>query len=364
LGILGQQDLFVAAKIAIFEESFVENTINVGQPPASDPNANITIAGSGSQPFIAVGQSGIQGYQQTGIFMGIDADGGEDGNTKQPVLSLKSEPAGSPPTYNSLEWNGETLTIRGAIRQTSAGVIEPALRGNWSAGNDYNENDSVIYNGQTWSCNTQHTSTASGVTGPPGSGNYWDSSSGTGKTVTLSAETFVITYDAQGNNPSPSGTVKLLASSSNFIDPYFKFTGGGSTLTDETSYTDGNGDNDEASFTVPSTYFSTPLQFRVGVADGGLSGQDQSELVGDVINVFAIQPGADSDPQYSLTPLNGTQIKNGSGTLEIIIQSSDPTNGLQTVTSGDIKIYSGSNLITTYAGVTGNDYNQRLVQLQ
>ena len=358
---LGQQDMFVAAKIAIFEESFVENTINVGIPPAGNPNANIAIVGGTDEPYIAVGQTGTQGFAQSGVFIGITNDGGPNGTSgTMGLLSLKGVPDGGG-SYNSMEWDGDTLTIRGAIRQTAAGQIEPSLRGDWVSGEDYYIRDSVIYNGQSWSCNTNHTSTAAGTDGPPGAGDNWDSSSGTGKTVSLSADTFVIEYDQDGNNPSPS-SINLFASSSNFIDPYFKFTGGGTVFTDETTFTDGNDTNNDSVTSIDlsgTTISDLPLQFRVGTADGGLSGQDQTELVSDVINIFGIKPGSDTTPQYMITPTSGgTQIKNNSGNIVLQVQESS-VSGLSDISSGNIKLYKddSSLLNASMSGITGDEYN-------
>ena len=358
---LGQQDMFVAAKIAIFEESFVENTINVGIPPDGNPNANIAIVGGTDEPYIAVGQTGTQGFAQSGVFIGITNDGGPNGTSgTMGLLSLKGVPDGGG-SYNSMEWDGDTLTIRGAIRQTAAGQIEPSLRGDWVSGEDYYIRDSVIYNGQSWSCNTNHTSTAAGTDGPPGAGDNWDSSSGTGKTVSLSADTFVIEYDQDGNNPSPS-SINLFASSSNFIDPYFKFTGGGTVFTDETTFTDGNDTNNDSATSIDlsgTTISDLPLQFRVGTADGGLSGQDQTELVSDVINIFGIKPGSDTTPQYMITPTSGgTQIKNNSGNIVLQVQESS-VSGLSDISSGNIKLYKddSSLLNASMSGITGDEYN-------
>ena len=154
---LGQQDYFVAAKLAIFEESFVENTINVGIPPDGSPNANIAIVGGSDEPYIAIGQQGIQGFNQPGIFMGMSNDGGVDGSSTLGLLSLKSTPD---PTFNSLEWDGDTLTIRGALRQTAAGIREGTLQGVW--GNlptafQFVVNDIVTHAGRTWVCILNHT---------------------------------------------------------------------------------------------------------------------------------------------------------------------------------------------------------------
>jgi hypothetical protein len=349
---LGEQDFFVAAKLAIFEESFVKNTINVGIPPAGNQNANIAIVGGTDEPYISVGQTGTQGFRQPGVFIGMTNDFGSSGTAGTTgILSLKSSPIGSPPnqTYNSMEWDGNTLTIRGAIRQTAAGVIEPSLRGTWASGTEYYPQDLVQYLGETWSSDTQHTSTndTNASTGVPGSG-PWTIAAGAGKGVNLIADSYVIAYDAAGGSPSPSGTMTLTANSSNFVDGYFKFTGGGAVFTDETTFTDGTGANtDTATFTIPTSYFSTPLQFRVGVAEG-----DQDEKVSDTITISAVQPGADTSPQYFITPIaGGTQLKNSGGTIELQVQKSDST-GLSDVTSGWPQIYDGASLISVGGGVS------------
>ena len=50
---LGNQDFFVAAKIGIFEDSFVQNTLNVGSNNSGGISAaNITLAGATNYPYI------------------------------------------------------------------------------------------------------------------------------------------------------------------------------------------------------------------------------------------------------------------------------------------------------------------------
>jgi hypothetical protein len=66
---LGTQDFFVAAKIAIFDESYVKNTLNIGTN-ASGSAANITLAGGTTKPFVSIGQ-GVQSYGTNGIWLGI-----------------------------------------------------------------------------------------------------------------------------------------------------------------------------------------------------------------------------------------------------------------------------------------------------
>ena len=107
------------------------------------------------------------------------------------------------------------------------------------------------------------------------------------ETVNLTASSTIIQYDSDGANPSPS-SITLTATSKNFTNAFFKFTGGGGSFTDETSYTDGTGANsDTATFSVPSSFSSTPYDFRVGVAEAG-----QSELVFDTLSIGSTRVGA------------------------------------------------------------------------
>ena len=122
------------------------------------------------------------------------------------------------------------------------------------------------------------TKSKAGATGAAGS----DS-----KTVSLTAANNVITYNAAGSSPSPSSTITLTATSQNFTNGFFKFTGDG--ISDEGSFTDGSGANsDTFSFSVPSSYFSTPKSIRVGVSEA-----NQSELAFDTVSIVAVQPGTD-----------------------------------------------------------------------
>ena len=108
------------------------------------------------------------------------------------------------------------------------------------------------------------------------------------KTVSLTAATNVITYDAAGTNPSPNTTITLSANSQNFTNGYFKFTGEG--ITDETSYTDGGSANQDTHvFGVPSNYFSSPKTIRVDVSEAADS---TNGLTFDTVTIVAVQPGA------------------------------------------------------------------------
>ena len=114
---LGQQDFFVAAKIAIFEESFVKNTINVGNNVGS-AFANIVLAGGRNDPYMAIGQYSTIGYGNAGIWQGIyDLGAG----SYMPRLSLVN-------TANNrwLKWTGTNLEIKGDIVVTGGDAATQA----------------------------------------------------------------------------------------------------------------------------------------------------------------------------------------------------------------------------------------------
>jgi hypothetical protein len=135
---LGEQDLFVAAKIAIFEESFVKNTINVGNNGGAEAFANIVLAGGRVDPYIAVGQTGIVGadgvqtggvigYDRTGVFMGTY----KEGVSKTPRFSLKNG-AGD----RFFRWDGSNLQINaGNLVLDNAGNLSVTGTINATAGN-------------------------------------------------------------------------------------------------------------------------------------------------------------------------------------------------------------------------------------
>jgi len=178
------------------------------------------------------------------------------------------------------------------------------------------------------------------------------------KKVGLSFTDNSIMYDSDGTNPVPS-SVTLTATSLNFRDAQFKFTGGGSHFTDETSFTDGDSANSKTTtFTSPANYITTPLSFRVGVSEATDS---TTELFADTESIIFVKPGEDVKPTFFIRPLRGTQIKNAgrfkfidprhgiANTLELQVQGIDGTGSFDISGSsqGDAQIYSGSTLLTT-----------------
>lgn len=111
---LGTEDFFVAAKIAIFDESYVRNTLNIGTTTSgSISSANITLHGGTNYPYFSLGQANDlidQDYMAPGIWLGMDEADGE------PKFSL----VGSSGNY--LSWNGTSLSVSGSIYTTDGNI--------------------------------------------------------------------------------------------------------------------------------------------------------------------------------------------------------------------------------------------------
>ena len=124
---LGEEEFFVAAKIAIFEESYVKNTINVGTKNGTGAFANIVIAGGRTDPYIAIGQNAtigtsgaagttlnpggaVIGYSRPGIFLGIYEQGASGTTGRFSIVNS----AGN----RYLKWDGSGLEIAGDITVT------------------------------------------------------------------------------------------------------------------------------------------------------------------------------------------------------------------------------------------------------
>tara|TARA_R110001606_G_scaffold384692_1_gene547745 strand:- start:1915 stop:9147 length:7233 start_codon:yes stop_codon:yes gene_type:complete len=107
---LGSQDLFVAAKIAIFEESYVQNTLNVGtNDNGGVSTANITLHGGSTHPYFSLGQTTQGVYGAAGIFIGSFDNSGTT-NYRQSLVNSDGS--------RYLKWDGSNLEIAGSITIT------------------------------------------------------------------------------------------------------------------------------------------------------------------------------------------------------------------------------------------------------
>jgi hypothetical protein len=117
---LGTQDFFVAAKIGLFEDSYVQSTLNVGtNNNGGVSSANITLAGGSANPYMSIGQSstiGSQGYGLNGIFLGLDSSTAK--------FSLVNG------TTSFLKWTGTGLEIKGSITVTGGDAATQTFANN------------------------------------------------------------------------------------------------------------------------------------------------------------------------------------------------------------------------------------------
>ena len=198
-----------------------------------------------------------------------------------------------------------------------------------------------------------------------------------GKLVRLTSDDYSVVYDSSGANPSPTGTLTFTATASNFTDPYFKFTGDG--ISDETSYTDGTGNTDTFSFTIPSetsSWASNPLNIRVGVSEAAAPA---NEVAFDTISIFYVASGADGDDGidgYTVITTNsahtftadntgtvstysgsGTSIEVYKGGLQLNSVTGTPTEGQFSVSVSATNITEGSSNVSGLAYLIGDHSN-------
>jgi hypothetical protein len=315
---LGAQEFFVAAKIAIFEESFVKNTINVGTKDETGAFANIVIAGGRPDPYIAIGQTGTQGtagtngtsnpavgiigYDRPGIFLGVYEDGA-NGTTGR--FSIKS--AGGSGT-RGLFWDGDTLTIRGAIRQLPDGASEGRMLGPWSdlpVGFDFFLNDVVSHNSDTWTVIQTH---LKGVGGDePGVGGsfatYW-------AIAPIAAPSLRLTSDYQNFIVAKNGTVS--PSTITFTAIQQNLTGTPSFSTSPSVTLGGSGDTR----TLTSANFGSNTAVTVTATNGSLS---------DSITVVKLEEGSDAltviltNESHTLQTTNGGSVTYTNSGTDILV---------------------------------------------
>jgi hypothetical protein len=107
---LGTQDFFVAAKIGLFEDSYVQSTLNIGTTTTgSFSTANITLYGGSNYPYFSLGQTTAGQYDSGGIFIGRTAS---DGKFK---MSIKN-------ATNYIRWTGDALQLSGSITATDGAI--------------------------------------------------------------------------------------------------------------------------------------------------------------------------------------------------------------------------------------------------
>ena len=118
----------VATGLLIAEESYVQNTINVGTNAAGNA-ANITIWGGDGSPYISIGQGTSKVYEGAGIFLGTSAS-----TFKFSILS----------GTKYLKWTGTDLLINAGNFSVDASGNISATGGSISFGNGVTLNSSGL----------------------------------------------------------------------------------------------------------------------------------------------------------------------------------------------------------------------------
>ena len=132
----------ISTGLLITENSFVQQTLNVGTNAAGD-GANITIWGGDTRPYISIGQ-GTKGYDYYGIFLGYSGVVPNDG-FKMSILNNASG--------KYFKWTGTDLLINaGNFGVDSAGNI--TANGGTIGGWTINSTNLTSNNGQTSLYNT------------------------------------------------------------------------------------------------------------------------------------------------------------------------------------------------------------------
>jgi len=158
------------------------------------------------------------------------------------------------------------------------------------------------------------------------------------KTVVITADNYVVTYDGNGSLSPGSQTVILTATSQNFTNPYYEFTKNGTIVrayATTATYTIA---------TLPSSGVSD--LYQVNVKEGNVG----SVIAFDNTDIFGVKAGTDSytifltNEAHTLPAANDGTVSSyvGSGTSVIVYKGATELNGITsgTPTTGEFKVTS------------------------
>jgi len=163
--------------------------------------------------------------------------------------------------------------------------------------------------------------------------------SNTAKVVSLTADSYVITFDADGNEDPPSQTIGLTASAQNFGDDtvYYEFYKGtslqGSRTTTNTFTVDTPGEK-------PTS--TTPVTYEVRTFTGSSGG---TSIASDSLTLFGIKPGSSGSDGA-----DGADGTDGADAYTVILTNESHT--LQTANDGTVTFTDSGTDIVVYKGVT------------
>ena len=251
---LGTQDFFVAAKIGLFEDSYVQSTLNIGtNNNGGVSSANITLAGGTTNPYLSIGQS-TQGYANDGIFLGRDSNVAK--------FSIVNG------TTSFLKWTGTELQIKGSLNFTNQSSVDLSGFGGFTTLSGSVNTAQLVANTATASAATAQTTANNAATAASNAATAASNASTAASNAQSAATTVANNLQAVVNgNSTLTGTFindsfiysPAIAGSAGYFDEIFRVGPNGITL---------DGTN-KSIYVGAGTYnnANTPFYFKSGSTD-------------------------------------------------------------------------------------------------
>jgi hypothetical protein len=325
---LGTQDFFVAAKIGLFEDSYVQSTLNIGtNNNGGVSSANITLAGGTTNPYLSIGQA-TQGYENDGIFLGRSSNVAK--------FSIVNG------TTSFLKWTGTSLEIKGSLNFTNQSSVDLSGFGGYTTLSGSVNTAQLVANTATASAATAQTTANNAATA---ASNAATAASNAQSTATNAINTLQAVVDG---NSTLTGTFindnfiysPNIAGQNGYFSQIFRVGSNGITLdgTNKSIYVGGDG---------TTGYYNnanTPFYFKSGSTDvfslgNKLSFNGADLTVAGTINATA---GNFSGNITSTATITGGTIIGGS------------INGGQINIGGNFNVNSAGNLTAVNAILSGS----------
>ena len=325
---LGTQDFFVAAKIGLFEDSYVQSTLNIGtNNNGGVSSANITLAGATTNPYLSIGQA-TQGYENDGIFLGRSSNVAK--------FSIVNG------TTSFLKWTGSSLEIKGSLNFTNQSSVDLSGFGGYTTLSGSVNTAQLVANTATASAVTAQTTANNAATAASNAQSTATNAINNLQAVVNGNSTLTGTFINDNFIYSPN-----IAGENGYFSQIFRVGFNGITLdgTNKSIYVGGNG----------TTGFynnaNTPFYFKSGSTDifslgNKLSFNGSTLLVSGLISGSAIEGGTVTGGSILGSNLVGGSIHVPNSTTPLFEVNS---SGIMTATNANI-----SGQITATSGLLGN----------
>ena len=328
---LGAQDFFVAAKIGLFEDSYVQSTLNIGtNNNGGVSSANITLAGGTTNPYLSIGQA-TQGYENDGVFLGRSSNVAK--------FSIVNG------TTSFLKWTGTELQIKGSLNFTNQASVDLSGFGGFTSLSGSVNTAQLVANTATSSAATAQTTATNAATVASNAGTVASNAQSSATTAINNLQAVV------NGNSTLTGTFindsfiysPAIAGDAGYFDEIFRVGANGITLdgTNKSIYV-GEGTYNNA---------NTPFYFKSGSTDifslgSKLSFNGNTLLISGLISGSAIEGGTITGGSILGSTLVGGSISVPNSTNPLFQVNS---SGIMTATDANI-----SGQITATSGLLGN----------